>query len=571
MVKPLLTFGLPQALEKIKKLETEREGFVSMTLRMESQLQHKDGQLEQLRAELALSRQRETEKDNYIASLLEQVAEGARKGWQVEELQRMIYGRRSERYIPEVPADPAATQLSLGDDFAATVPAEVSTIAVAESATTTSIPAPTGRTSRKQKRHVAHRGKKDFPAHLPREDRYHQPSTDVSGYTKTGEVIKERYDYRPGQLIVIRDICPVYKHPETKDILTSPGPVYLLEKGIAGPGLLAHLHVQKYTYHMPYYRQLQQWERQDGVLLAAATVNDWEAVCVDKYLALLYEELKKLILRAGYLQCDETTVRVCNDIAKGKTHQGYFWVLDAPVERLVLFEYNPGRSQEVPRELLKDFAGHLQTDAYAAYWAAFKEDTRIILLCCLVHVRRRFEHALKNDARRATHVLGVIKQLYDLERTAKEKSYSYEQIRLLRQQQALPLLHQLKEWLDTNVEVTLKDSPIGEAIRHALKIWDRLLVYTTDGKLLPDTNRVENAIRPTKIGLKNYMFQGNEQGARRAAVLYSLLETCKKNDIDPYEWLKDVYTRIPTHPISKIRELLPAAWKQQRQTAAIPS
>jgi transposase len=372
-------------------------------------------------------------------------------------------------------------------------------------------------------------------------------------------------------LIVIRDICPVYQHPENKETRSNPGPVYLLERGIAGPGLLAQLHVQKYTYHMPYYRQLQQWERQDGVLLAAATVNDWEAVCVDKYLALLYEELKKLVLRASYLQCDETTVRVCNDIAKGKAHQGYFWVLDAPVGRLVLFEYNPGRSQEVPRELLKDFAGHLQTDAYAAYWAAFKDDPRIILLCCLVHVRRRFEHALKNDARRAAYVLGVIKQLYDLERTAKEKSYSHAQIRLLRQQQALPMLHQLKEWLETNVEATLKDSPIGEAIRHALKIWDRLLVYTTDGKLLPDTNRVENAIRPTKLGLKNYMFQGNEQGARRAAVLYSLLETCKKNDIDPYEWLKDVYTRIPTHPISKIRELLPAAWKQLKQTAAIPS
>ena len=570
-MKPLLTFGLPQALEKIKKLETEQQALVSINIRTEQLVQQKEQEVVELRAALQDALQQLKQKEAYIDSLLEQLAEGVRKGWQVEELQRMIYGRRSERFIPEDAGRTDTTQLSLGGDFAASVPAEVATIAVVEPAADAPAQTPTGRTSRKQKRHVAHRGKKDFPSHLPREDRYHQPTIDVSGWTKTGEVVKERYDYRPGQLIVIRDICPVYKHPENKEICSNPGPVYLLEKGIAGPGLLAHLHVQKYTYHMPYYRQLQQWERQDGVLLAAATVNDWETVCVDKYLGLLYEELKKLVLRVGYLQCDETTVRVCNDIAKGKTHQGYFWVLDAPVERLVLFEYNPGRSQDVPRELLKDFAGHLQTDAYAAYWAAFKDHPRIILLCCLVHVRRRFEHALKNDARRATHVLGVIKQLYDLERTAKEKSYSYEQIRLLRQQQALPLLQQLKAWLDSNVEATLKDSPIGEAIRHALKIWDRLLVYTTDGKLLPDTNRVENAIRPTKIGLKNYMFQGNEQGARRAAVLYSLLETCKKNDIDPYEWLKDVYTRIPTHPISKIRELLPAAWKQQRQTAAIPS
>ena len=208
-MKPLLTFGLPQALEKIKKLETGRDGFVSMTLRMESQLQHKDQELEQLRAELAQSRQRETEKDNYIASLLEQVAEGVRKGWQVEELQRMIYGRRSERYIPEVPMDPAATQLSLGDDFAAAAPAEVSTVPVVEPADDASGQAPAGRTSRKQKRHVAHGGRKDFPAHLPREDRYHQPTVDVSGWTRTGEVVKVRYDYRPGQLIVIRDICPL--------------------------------------------------------------------------------------------------------------------------------------------------------------------------------------------------------------------------------------------------------------------------------------------------------------------------------------------------------------------------
>ena len=570
-MKPLLTFGLPQALEKIKKLETEQQALVSLNIRSEQLLQQKEQEVVELRVALQDAQQQNKQKDTEIALLLEQVAEGVKKGWQVEELQRMIYGRRSERYIPEVPADPAATQLSLGDDFAAAVPAEVSTVAVVEPAADAPAQTPAGRTSRKQKRHVAHGGKKDFPGHLPREDRYHQPTTDVTGWTKTGEMIKVRYDYRPGQLIVIRDICPVYQHPQNKETRSNPGPVYLLERGIAGPGLLAHLHVQKYTYHMPYYRQLQQWERQDGVLLAAATVNDWEAVCVDKYLVLLYKELKKRVLLASYLQCDETTVRVCNDIAKGKAHQGYFWVLDAPVERLVLFEYNPGRSQEVPRELLKDFAGHLQTDAYAAYYAAFKDHARIILLCCLVHVRRRFEHALKNDARRAAYALGVIKQLYDLERTAKEQSYSYEQIRQLRQQQALPLLNELKAWLDANVEATLKDSPIGEAIRHALKIWDRLLVYTTDGKLLPDTNRVENAIRPTKLGLKNYMFQGNEQAARRAAVLYSLLETCKKNDVDPYEWLKDVYTRIPTHPIGKIRELLPEAWKQQKQTAAIPS
>ena len=566
-MKPLLTFGLPQALEKIKKLEAEQQGFVSMTLRMDGQLQQKEQELAVVRGELAQALKREAEKDAYIASLMEQVAEGVKKGWQVEELQRMIFGRRSERFIAEGPQTASATQLSLGDDFSPSVENPVAHD-LAESPVHPPVDKETPVAgNRKHKRHVANPGKKGLPGHLPREDRYHQPATDVSGWIKTGELVRERFDYRPGQLIILRDICPVYQHPQKKETATAPWPVYILEKGIAGPGLLAHLHVQKYTYHAPYYRQLQQLERQDGVRLAAATVNDWEAVCVDKYLVLIYEALKRLILRVTYLQCDETTMRVCNDIAKGKAHQGYFWVLDAPLERLVLFEYNPGRSQEVPRQLLNGFTGHLQTDAYAAYYAVFKDDRRVILLCCLVHVRRKFEKALTNDARRASQVLGWIKQLYDLERTAKENSFQHEQIRLLRQQHAVPVLKQLKEWLDANVEATVKDSPIGEAIRHALKIWDRLLVYTTDGRLLPDTNRVENAIRPVTLGRKNYMFQGNEQGARRAAILYSLLETCKKNDVDPYEWLKDIYTRIPTHPINKINELLPTVWKQLKPAA----
>lgn len=236
LVKPLLTFGLPQALEKIKKLETEQQALVSINIRTEQLVQQKEQEVIELRAALQDALQQLKQKEAYIDSLLEQVAEGVRKGWQVEELQRMIYGRRSERFVPEAPGRTDATQLSLGDDFAASAPAEVSTIPVVEPAADAPAQTPAGRTSRKQKRHVAHRGKKDFPAHLPRQDRYHQPSTDVTGWTKTGEVVKERYDYRPGQLIVIRDICPVYQHPENKEICSNPGPAYLLEKGIAGPG-----------------------------------------------------------------------------------------------------------------------------------------------------------------------------------------------------------------------------------------------------------------------------------------------------------------------------------------------
>ncbi len=215
--------------------------------------------------------------------------------------------------------------------------------------------------------------------------------------------------------------------------------------------------------------------------------------------------------------------------------------------------------------MLQGFKGHLQTDAYASYYAVFKDDPRVTLMCCLVHARRKFEKALKHDAVRATHLLEEIKILYALERRAKEENLDAAHILALRSQQAVPVLERIKAWLDEHISLTVPSTPIYEAISYTLKIWDRLMVYTIDGRLLPDTNLVENALRPVTLGRKNYMFAGNEEGAQRGAMYYSLLETCKKNNIDPYTWLKDSYTHIPTHPINMLREFLPSVWKQHRE------
>jgi transposase len=414
-VNPELIYGLPQALKEIENfrakerdLQSERQAERLVMARIIMELEEerkKTADLQKINDEkdafAECLKKRITELEEERESLLQQVAEGIKKGWQMQDLQRMIFGRKSERFVPTDAVSSDTTQLTLGKDFeqpAAQAPEPVTTKTV-----TVTKEVPGEPTSRINKRHVAHSGRNAFPSSLPRVDRVHMPQGDVTGCRKIGEAISERYEYEPGRIYIIRDIRPQFEKPGAEGVIVASMPAYIIEKGIAGPGLLAHMHAEKYTYHMPYYRQLQRFERA-GVSFAASTVNDWEIVCAD-YIRPIYELMKKTALRSSYLQCDETTIRVCNDIAKGKAHRGYYWVVYAPAEKIVIFEYHKGRSQEVPRKMLEGFQGYLQTDAYASYYAVFKDDPLVILMCCLVHARRKFEKSLQNDAARATHIL----------------------------------------------------------------------------------------------------------------------------------------------------------------------
>ena len=571
-------YGLPQALAEIKDLKAaalqlqadrQAERIVLARVIMELEEERKktaalSGQLQQKDAYILSLETTITDLQAERQSLLQQVAQAVQKGWQLEDLQRMIFGTRSERFVPTEPASAATSQLTLGHDFEP--PADQTGTAGQTTTFTITRQLTPEPASRKNKRHVAHQGRSALSAFFPRVDQVHMPQGDITGCRKIGEVVSERYEYEQGRIYVLRDIRPQFEKQGGEGVMVAPMPAYIIDKGSAGPGLLAHMHVEKYTYHMPYYRQLQRFDR-TGIRFAASTVNDWEAACA-AYLTPLYELIKRMALRSPYLQCDETTMRVCNDIGKGKTHRGYYWVIHAPLERLALFEYHQGRSQQVPREMLQGFQGYLQTDAYAAYYAVFKDDPRVILLCCLVHARRKFDKAMQNDAARAGHMLEEIKLLYALERRAKEEGLNPEQILALRMQEAVPVLERMKAWLDQHITQTIASTPIHQAISYMLAIWNRLMVYTTDGRLMPDTNLVENCIRGVALGRKNYMFAGNAQGAQRGAIFYSLLETCKINDVDPCLWLKDVYTRLPTHPINRLHELLPSTWKQLREAQA---
>jgi len=234
-------------------------------------------------------------------------------------------------------------------------------------------------------------------------------------------------------------------------------------------------------------------------------------------------------------------------------------VYHAPVNRLVLFDYREGRGREGPNECLNNFSGFLQTDGYAVY-EDFDKRSGITLLHCMAHARRMFDQALDNDRERAEYVLAQMQRLYAVERIGRDKSLSLEELYTLRQEQAVPVLENIKAWMMDTYPGVLPESTIGKAIGYALKRWDKLSLYTTDGRLQIDNNLVENAIRPVAIGRKNYLFAGSHDGARRAAMLYSFLGTCKINNVNPFEWLKDILRRIPSHSVNKLEQLLPNNW-----------
>jgi transposase len=405
-------------------------------------------------------------------------------------------------------------------------------------------------------------GRTKLPANLPRERVVIEPLEDVTGLKSIGEDITEELEYTPGKFFVRQYVRTKYVKPvqengaETK-IISAPLPVRPIDKCIAGAALLAHIIINKYTDHLPVYRQVQRLAR-EGMKLPASTITGWiPQVCA--LLEVLYAVHRKLVFESDYIQGDETTYKVLDKNKKGTSHQGYLWVYRAPVENLVVFDYQPGRDGEGPKACLKNFKGYLQADGYEVY--NFFDGKTITLLHCMAHARRKFDEALANDKSRAEYALTEMQKLYALERKAKEDNYTDEQRCALRQQEAAPIVKALGEWMLKEYPTVLPKSPIGVALHYSLQRWEKLSLYMTNGKLEIDNNLVENAIRPVAIGRRNYLFAGSHRAAQNAAMLYSFLGTCKINNINPNEWLENVLSRIPNHPVNKLQELLPHKWK----------
>jgi transposase len=456
-----------------------------------------------------------------------------------KELRRLLFGSKRERFVPLV--DEA--QLSLGLETEPTEPA----IAVKQTVSYQRV--------LKQVSGKAISG--GFPAHLPRVDIILQPEEDISQMRKIGEEITEELDLKPASLFVRRYIRPRYvSKEETFHIALLPSRP--IEKGMPGPGLLSEIICDKFIDHLPFYRQVQRYEKL-GMKIPASTLDGWfEATC--SLLEPLHQCLLQEVLSVSYLQVDETPIPVLDKQKKGETHKGYHWVYFSPEKKLVLFDYQPGRGREGPLKLLKNYRGYLQTDGYAVY-EQFESRQDIVLVGCLAHARRNFEHALENDRIRAEKVLLWMQELYAIEREAREKNLNAQDRYLLRREKACPVMDQLGEWLVKEYAQVLPKSAIGKAIYYLVARYNKIYMYLEDGRLEADNNLIENLIRPVALGRKNYLFAGSHAGAERAAIVYSLLGSCKLQGINPKEYLMDVLQRLPDLPVNKLRELLPPFWK----------
>ena len=245
---------------------------------------------------------------------------------------------------------------------------------------------------------------------------------------------------------------------------------------------------------------------------------------------------------------------------KGAAHQGYYWVYHSPLDKTVLFDYNPSRGGHVPKSMLDNFRGYLQTDGYAAY-DKYGKKKDITHLACWAHARREFEKALENDRNRAEKALLMIQELYKIENRAREQQLSADKIKELRLKESLPVINQMGKWIFEQIKNTLPKSQIGKAMAYAYARWDALSAYLYDGNLQIDNNLVENAIRPVALGRKNYLFAGSHEAAQRAAMIYSFFAVCKKHEVNPFQWLKYTLQNIMTINHKNLRDLFPHNYK----------
>jgi transposase len=374
---------------------------------------------------------------------------------------------------------------------------------------------------------------------------------------KIGEETSEQLDYQPASLFVTEHVRFTYAcHACESTVVTAELPAAPIDKGRPGPGLLAQVITAKYADHVPLNRQVDIFRRH-GVTLARQTLCDWVATTAAA-LTPIYEDLKARVLASAIIHTDDTVVPI-QDRARTETRDGRLWVYvgdGRPGD--IVYDYTADRSRAGPGAFLAHFRGYLQADAYAGYNALYATG-RIVEVGCWAHARRYFWDAKASDPLRALPALAFIQQLYAVEREVKDVPAEIRRAR--RTEQALPVLARFRPWLDEQADRVLPKSPIGEAVGYARAQWTALMRYCQDGALAIDNNVSERALRRVVTGRKNWLFCGSDAGGERAAILYSVVATCKAHGVDPWAYLRDVLERIPTHPNRRRAELLPRHWK----------
>ncbi len=415
------------------------------------------------------------------------------------------------------------------------------------------------------------RGRKPLPADLPRIDVVHELTKEKRqcscGCLKShiGQEISEQLDYIPAKVRVVRNIRYKYAckncegvEDDGPTVTIARMPEQIIPKSITTPGLLAHVLTAKFADALPFYRQEKQFSR-IGVELGRSTMCNW-AMKAAQACEIVITMMQDAVLKSPVINIDETTVQVLKEPKKSKS---YMWVFkgEPPDKPVILFQYHPTRSGDVAAAFLKGYKGIVQTDGYGGY--NFLDDKKDILhVGCWVHARRKFKEVTKavgnkkSPSGNAGSALKYIGKLYKIEKEARMEELSFDQLYSQRQSYAVPILDEFKKWLDARVAQVPPKSLLGKAVNYTLNEWDRLIRYTQDGRIKPDNNTVENAIRPFVVGRKNWLFSSTPEGAHASAAIYSLIETAKANGLDPYWYLKYLFEHVPEAMTTKDFEAL---------------
>lgn len=499
-------------------------------------------QVKKLAAENAELSVKKAELENTVSSLQAMMA------W----FRKRLYGKMSEKRLPLDPSvlEPSLFDAPLPEEERAALDAEVKRMEEAN-ARTIEVKA--------HRREVRKPVMSDLPV-IVTADIYPDGMRDNPDYVEIGVENTDTIAIRPAMMYVSR----IVRHksslqtedPDRRTFVIAPLPETVIPKGMASESLLADILINKYTYHLPFHRQIQKY-KELGVVLSDATMNDW-FVAVCSRLRPLYDRLRERIMSKDYIQVDESTLPVI-DNEKHRAVKGYMWAVRDAVGGSTYFHYDMGsRSGETARRLIGGYRGAVQTDGYEVY-ESFEGVPGKMMIGCWAHARRKFVEALDEDRRHASEALVYIGRLYDIEREMKEAGLEADAIRERRQKEAYPVIQAFERWMDSVSNSFAPKSRMGRAIVYTYTLLPRLGRYVLDGRYHIDNNGVENAIRPLALGRRNYLFCGNHDAAVRAAIVYSLFASCKAAKVDTRDWLEDVLRRLPTE--KDLDTLLPCNWK----------
>ena len=521
-------------------------------------------------SEQDLEIQRLREQNARLAAMNETLlAEQARLLAQAEEMQaainnlqsmmawfrKKLFGSMSEKHLPLDPnvLEPTLFDQHLSEDEQARLDAEVKTMEE-QNAKLIEVKA--------HKREVR---KPILSSNLPIEETHIYPEG-VQGNPNYVEIGVENTDtlaIQPAKMYVKRIVRHKFvlrsqlqiEEPDRQTFLIAPLPETIRPKSMADASLLADILINKYVYHLPFYRQIQKY-KELGVVLNDATINDWFAAVCEK-LRPLYDKLRAQIMSSDYIQVDESTLPVI-DNEKHRAVKGYMWAVRNALTGDVYFHYDMGsRSGDTARKLIGGYRGAVQTDGYEVY-ESFENMPGKRMIGCWAHVRRKFVEALDENKKYASEAIVYIGKLYKIEEEMRDADLTPEEIKERRQKESYPVIQEFEKWMDSVANAFTPKSRMGRAIVYTYTLLPRLSRYVLDGRYNIDNNGIENAIRPLALGRKNFLFAGNHDAAIRAAIVYSLFSCCKAAGINTRSWLEDVLRRIPTE--KNMETLLPGHW-----------